>query len=123
MLKNLLRSEKGKVASIDDARKILENYLYFGAMMVKLDDADGMVAGAANTTADVLRPAFQIIKTAPGISLVSAYFAMIVPDCESMVRKGFFLYADSGGNPNPTAEELADIAITTCETIQNIFRC
>lgn len=111
---------KGKVASIDDARKILEDYLYFGAMMVKLDDADGMVAGASHTTADVLRPAFQIIKTAPGISLVSAYFAMIVPDCE-YGENGFFLYADSGGHPNPTAEELADIAITTCETIQNIF--
>jgi phosphate acetyltransferase len=112
---------KGKVASIDDARKILENYLYYGAMMVKLDDADGMVAGATNTTADVLRPAFQIVKTAPGISLVSAYFAMIVPDCQYPDlapddEKGFFLYADSGGNPDPTAEELADIAITTCET-------
>jgi phosphate acetyltransferase len=117
---------KGKVASIDDARKILENYLYYGAMVVKLDDADGMVAGATNTTADVLRPAFQIVKTAPGISLVSAYFAMIVPDCQYPDlapddEKGFFLYADSGGNPDPTAEELADIAITTCETAKNIF--
>ena len=117
---------KGKVASLDDAKKALENFLYFGTMMVKLDDADGMVAGASNTTADVLRPAFQIVKTAPGISLVSAYFAMIVPDCQYPdlapdEEKGFFLYADSGGNPDPTAEELADIAITTCETIENIF--
>lgn len=117
---------KGKVASLDDAKKILENYLYFGTMMVKLDDADGMVAGASNTTADVLRPAFQIVKTAPGISLVSAYFAMIVPDCPypnlaPEEEKGFFLYADSGGVPDPSAEELADIAITTCETIENIF--
>jgi len=117
---------KGKFASLDDAKKVLGNYLYFGTMMVKVDDADGMVAGASNTTADVLRPAFQIIKTAPGISLVSAYFAMIVPDCQypSLApddEKGFFLFADSGGVPDPTAEELADIAITTCETIKNIF--
>ena len=95
-------------------------------MMVKVDDADGMVAGATHTTPDVLRPAFQIIKTAPGISLVSAYFAMLVPDCQypdlaPEEEKGFFLYADSGGIPDPSAEELADIAITTCETIENIF--
>ncbi|AFV11231.1 phosphate acetyltransferase Pta [Thermacetogenium phaeum DSM 12270] len=116
----LLEIRKGKIASIDDARNLLKNYLYFGVTMVKLDDADGMVAGAVNTSADVERPAFQIIKTAPGISIASAYFAMIVPDCP-YGEKGFFLYADSGGHPNPTAEELADIAITTCMTMKNIF--
>lgn len=116
----LMEIRKGKIASVDDARKILQDYLYFGVTMVKLDDADGMVAGAANTTADVLRPAFQIIKTAKGISIASAYFAMIVPNCP-YGENGFFLYADSGGHPEPTAEELADIAITTCITMQNIF--
>lgn len=116
----LFEIRKGKIASVDDARKLLMDYLYFGVTMVKLDDADGMVAGAANTSADVLRPAFQIIKPAKGISIASAYFAMIVPDC-SYGENGFFLYADSGGHPNPTAEELADIAITTCITAKNIF--
>ncbi|NPV28149.1 MAG: phosphate acetyltransferase [Firmicutes bacterium] len=116
----LMEIRKGKIASLDEARNLLKDYLYFGVTMVKLDDADGMVAGASHTTADVLRPAFQIIKTAPGISIASAYFAMIVPDC-SYGENGFFLYADSGGHPNPTAEELADIAITTCLTIKNIF--
>lgn len=116
----LYEIRKGKIASIDEARNLLKNYLYFGVMMVKLDDADGMVAGAVNTSADVERPAFQILKTAKGISLASAYFAMIVPDCP-YGENGFFLYADAGGHPNPTAEELAEIAITTCITAKNIF--
>ncbi len=116
----LVEIRKGKIASLDDARKILQDNLYFGVTMVKLDDADGMIAGAANTTADVLRPAFQIIKTAKGISIASAYFAMIVPNC-TYGENGFFLFCDSGANPNPTAEELADIAITTCLSMQNIF--
>jgi len=112
---------KGKIPSLEEARNLLENdYLYFGAAMVKFDDADGMVAGASHTTADVLRPAFQIVKTAPGISIASAYFAMIVPDCP-YGENGFFLYADSGGVPDPNAEELADIAITTCLTMKNIY--
>ena len=110
---------KGKI-TLDEARDLLKDYMYFGVTMVKLDDADGMVAGASHTTADVLRPAFQIIKTAPGISIASAYFAMIVPDCP-YGENGFMLYADSGGHPNPNAEELADIAITTCLTMKNIF--
>lgn len=119
-IEKLYEIRKGKIASIDEARELLKDFLYFGVMMVKNDDADGMIAGANHTTADVLRPAFQIIKTAPGISIASAYFAMIVPDCP-YGEKGFFLYADSAGNPNPTAEELADIAITTCLTMKNIF--
>lgn len=116
----LFEIRKGKIPSVEEAKKQLKDYLYFGVTMVKLDDADGMVAGAANTSADVLRPAFQIIKPAKGISIASAYFAMIVPNCE-YGENGFFLYADSGGHPNPTAEELADIAITTCITMKNIF--
>ncbi|HHW41462.1 MAG TPA: phosphate acetyltransferase [Syntrophomonadaceae bacterium] len=116
----LFEIRKGKIPTVDDARNLLKNYLYFGVTMVKLDDADGMVAGAVNTSADVERPAFQIIKTAKGISIASAYFAMIVPNCP-YGENGFFLYADSGGHPNPTAEELADIAITTCITAKNIF--
>jgi phosphate acetyltransferase len=116
----LFEIRKGKIASIDDARQLLKSKLYFSVMAIKLDDADGMVAGAVNTSADVERPAYQIIKTAPGISIASAYFAMIIPNCP-YGENGFLLYADSGGHPNPNAEELAEIAITTCITIKNIF--
>jgi phosphate acetyltransferase len=116
----LFEIRKGKIASIDDARQLLKSKLYFSVMAIKLDDCDGMVAGAVNTSADVERPAYQILKTAPGISIASAYFAMIVPNCP-YGENGFFLYADSGGHPNPTAEELAEIAITTCVTMKNIF--
>ena len=115
----LVEIRKGKL-STDEAKDLLKDYMYFGVTMVKVDDADGMVAGASHATADVLRPAFQIIKTAPGISIASAYFAMIVPNCP-YGENGFMLYADSGGHPCPTAEELADIAITTCLTMKNIF--
>ncbi len=115
----LVEIRKGKLTTAE-ARNLLKDYMYFGVTMVKVDDADGMVAGASHATADVLRPAFQIIKTAPGISIASAYFAMIVPDCP-YGENGFMLYADSGGHPNPTADELADIAITTCLTLKNIF--
>jgi len=112
---------KGKIATVEEARNLLLNdYLYFGATMVKLNDADGMVAGASHTTAEVLRPAFQIIKTAPAISIASTYFAMIVPNCP-YGENGFFLYADPGGVPNPDPEELADIAVTTCMTMKNIY--
>jgi phosphate acetyltransferase len=116
----LFELRKGKIPTVDDARQILQDYLYFGVTMVKVDDADGMVAGALNTTADVLRPAFQIIKTVKGISVASACFAMFVPNCP-YGENGFFLYADSGGHPNPNEEELADIAISTCLTMKNIF--
>lgn len=116
----LFEIRKGKVRSLEDARSLLNNDLFFGAMLVKLGAADGMVAGAANTTADVLRPAFQLIKTAPGIALASAYFAMVIPNCP-YGEDGFVLYADAGGVPDPNPEELAEIAITSCLTMKNIF--
>lgn len=120
-VQKLFDLRKGKVKSLEEAKALLENHLYFGAMFVKLGEADGMVAGAANTTADVLRPAYQIIKTAPGIALASAYFAMIIPQCP-YGEEGFMLYADAGGVPDPSAEEMAEIAITSCLTMRNIFR-
>lgn len=117
----LYELRRGKIGSIDEAKNILLNdKLFFGAMMVKAGEADGMIAGAAHPTADVLRPAFHIIKTAPGISLASTYFAMLLPNSE-YGENGFFLYADPGGIPNPTAEELADISITTTLSMERIF--
>lgn len=112
-----LRKNKGM--TIEKADKIVRDPLYFATMMLKTGDADGMVSGAIHTTGDLLRPGLQIIKTAPGISLVSSFFIMIVPDCE-YGDGGMLLFSDCGVNPNPTAEELASIAISTAETARNI---
>ena len=113
----LFEIRKGKLKSLEEARTLLDNVLYFGAMLVKLGEADGMIAGASHTTADVLRPAFQLIKTAPGIALASAYFAMLVPNCD-YGEEGFFIYADAAGVPEPSSEELADITITSCMSMK-----
>ncbi|NLB77664.1 MAG: phosphotransacetylase, partial [Clostridiaceae bacterium] len=88
-------------------------------MMVKKGEADGMVAGAINSTANTLRPALQILKTAPNVKLVSAFFIMCVPNCE-YGHKGTFLYADSGLVENPNAEELSEIAICSAKTFKTL---
>ena len=99
-----LRSKKGMTP--EQAKEILLNqYLYYGVMMVKMGDADGMVSGACHSTADTLRPCLQILKTKPGTKLVSAFFLMVVPDCEYGAN-GTFVFADSGLNQNPNPEEL-----------------
>ena len=85
--------------------------------MVKKDDADGMVSGAVHSTADTLRPALQILKTAPGTKLVSAFFVMVVPNCEYGYN-GTFIYADSGLVENPNEEELAEIAIVSAKSFK-----
>lgn len=109
-----LREKKGMTA--EKAREILlHDPLYFGILMVKSGDADGMVAGAIHATADVLRPALQILKTAPNTKLVSAFFLMVVPDC-AYGADGTFLFADAGLNQNPTAEELAAIAESSADS-------
>ncbi|NLJ95725.1 MAG: phosphate acetyltransferase [Clostridiales bacterium] len=111
-----LRKKKGMTA--ETAREILTTQpLYFGVTMVKAGDADGMVAGAVYSTADVLRSALQVIKTAPGTKLVSAFFLMVVPNCE-YGAKGTFIFADSGLNPNPTSEELAEIAASSAKSFE-----
>jgi phosphate acetyltransferase len=98
---------------------LLSDNLTFGVMMVKANDADGMVAGACHATADTLRPALQILKTAPGTKLVSGFFIMDVPDCD-MGYNGTFLFADCGLNQDPNPEELAAIADTSAKSFKNL---
>ncbi|SDC51543.1 MULTISPECIES: phosphate acetyltransferase [unclassified Candidatus Frackibacter] len=110
-----LRKHKG--ISKEEAKKQMTDSLYFGAMLVKKGIADGMVAGALNTTANVLRPVIRIIGTADDVSIVSGSFLMIVPDCEYGVN-GKMLFADSGVFPEGSPEELAELAISSAETFE-----
>lgn len=112
-----LRKHKGLTEY--EALKLLKDPLYFATLMIKFGDADGEVAGAMNATGDVLRPAFQFIKTMPGISVVSGAFIMILKDT-SYGENGVFVFADCSVNPNPTEKELADIAICTAKTARSV---
>ena len=112
-----IRKKKGLTKS--EAYKLLENPLYLATVMIKNGDADGEVAGAANATGDVLRPAFQYVKTLPGISVVSGAFIMIVKD-KSFGDNGMLIFADCAVHPNPTAKELAEIAVATAKTTKAI---
>ena len=117
----LYELRKNKGMTIEKAKEFMLDNIYFGMMMVKLDDADGLVSGAAHSTADTLRPALQILKTAPGTKLVSAFFLMVVPDCE-YGENGTFIFADSGLNPNPSAEELSEIAISSSKSFRQLVQ-
>lgn len=118
-VKELAQIRKHKGLTLEEAGELLNDPLYFGTMLVYKDRADGLVAGAANATGDVLRPAFQIIKTSEGINTVSGAFLMIVPDCR-LGDDGLFVFADCAVNPNPDAETLAEIAITSAETARKL---
>lgn len=114
-----LRKNKGMTMS--KAEKIVRDPLYFGTMMVKMDDADGMVSGAIHTTGDLLRPGLQIIKTAPGVSVVSSFFIMMVPGSK-YGEEGMLLFSDCAVNPNPNEDQLAAIAIATAETAKKLCK-
>ena len=107
----LYELRKSKGMTLEKAReRLLNDYLMFGVMMVKMQDADGMVAGACHATADVLRPSLQVLKTAPGVELVSGFFILDVPKCD-YGADGTFLFADCGLNQDPNSEELAGLLV------------
>ena len=113
-----LRSKKGMTE--EQARELLlTNFLYYGVMMVKMGDADGMVSGASHSTADTLRPCLQILKTKPGTKLVSSFFVMVVPDCD-MGANGTFVFSDAGLEQNPDSEKLAAIALSAAESFRTL---
>ena len=113
-----LRSKKGMTP--EQAKDLLLNqYSYYGVMMVKMGDADGMVSGACHSTADTLRPCLQILKTKPGTKLVSSFFLMVVPDCE-LGDEGKFVFSDCGLNQDPNSEELAAIAVSSAESFKSL---
>ena len=108
-----LRQRKGMTP--EQALALMDDVLYFGVMMVKTGRADGMVAGACHATGDVLRPSLQILKTAPGVALVSSFFVMVVPDCD-LGQDGTFLFSDCGLEVQPDAERLAHIAVNSAKS-------
>ena len=117
-VEKLVELRKSKGMTPEQAKELLlKDYLYYGVMMVKMGDADGMVSGACHSTADTLRPCLQILKTKPGTKLVSAFFLMVVPDCEYGAN-GTFVFADSGLVQNPTPDELASIANSSAESFE-----
>ena len=110
---------KAKGMTLEQANEIMKDNVYYGMMMVKEGDADGLVSGAAHSTSDTLRPALQILKTAPGTKLVSAFFLMVVPNCE-YGENGTFIFSDSGLNENPDAEALSEIAISSSKSFKQL---
>ncbi|MCR5186628.1 MAG: phosphate acetyltransferase [Clostridia bacterium] len=111
-----LRKEKGM--TLEQAHELVKDEVHFGMMMLKMGDADGLISGAIHSTSDTLRPALQILKTAPGTKLVSAFFLMVVPNCD--YGDGVFVFGDCGLNQNPTSEELAEIAYSSSKSFEQL---
>ena len=114
-----LRNHKGM--TIEQAKELVKDPTYYGMLMLKDEGsvADGLVSGAVHSTSDTLRPALQILKTAPGTKLVSAFFVMVVPDCE-YGENGTFIFGDSGLNENPNEEQLSEIAISSSKSFHQL---
>lgn len=116
LIQELVELRKSKGLTYDDAKKmLLEDYMYYACMLVKVGKADGCVSGACHSTSNTLRPALQIIKTKPGVELVSAFFLMVVPNCE-YGSNGTFIFADCGLEQNPDSNKLAAIAASSAES-------
>ncbi len=115
----LLEIRGKKISKREDAENLVRNPLYLATLLVKTKKADGEVAGALNTTGDVLRPAFQIVKTRPGISVVSGAFFMVF-DNKEIGHNGIITFADCAVLPDPTAKELAEIAVASAHTTKDI---
>lgn len=113
-----LRKHKGM--TLDKAKELVKDPVWYGTLMVKSKDVDGMVAGAEYATPDILRPAFQIVKTAPGIKVVSSAFIMVVPEVDFGLD-GVLMFADCAINPNPDKDQLAQIAISSAETWESLL--
>lgn len=116
----MVEIRKSKGLTKEEASRLIEDPLCLAVMMIKAGDADGEVAGADNATGDVLRPAFQYVKTAPGISVVSGAFIMILKDKE-FGDDGILMFADGAVHPDPTEKELAEIAVATANTYRAII--
>lgn len=115
----LYELRKAKGMTEEEAAKKAQDPLYLGCLMIKAGDADGELAGARGTTADTIRPAFQILKTKPGCKIVSGAFLMFTP-AKQLGEDGFLVFADCAVNPCPNAEELAQIAVSTAETARGL---
>lgn len=112
-----IRKKKGM--QMDEAMRLVEDPLYLATLLIKNGDADGEVAGARNATGDVLRPAFQVVKTLPGVSVVSGAFIMVLKD-KTYGEDGLMVFADCAATPCPTAEELGQIAVVSAQTAKAI---
>ena len=120
LAEQLYEIRKAKGMTPEKAAELVKDTMYLGVMLVKTGSADGMVAGACHATGDVLRPSLQILKTAPGVKLVSSFFIMVVPDCE-LGENGTFLFSDCGLEVQPDAERLAHIAINSARSFAQLI--